>query len=265
MKLMNIQAKSKLHQLRNKIALLQLRPTWKPQHKKIKCPFCQSMAVYRQRQPETGNTHGCQSCEQKFSEELLPECTCGTPGRLPKCLDCPLFQSILPLIKEKVSSLQNFTLQQLENLLDELEPGEKETHGRTPSTIDDFYHSDSLFAQFSGQVGYIFNIDKCREAVTFGIPVFNLLDVNEACQMNDLTPVPNENSFKNGRFINEDADKVKDRELAGVLVVEKSASVDSENLPNVKNKRHRKTSNNSSTKSANQKSTNEPIQLSLFD
>ena len=265
MKLMNIQAKSELHQLRNKIAQLQLRPTWKPQQQKIKCPFCQSMAVYRQRQPETGNTHGCQSCEQKFSEELLPDCTCRTPGRLPKCLDCPLFQSILPLIKEKVSSLQNFTFQQLENLLEELEPSEKKTQRQTSSTIDDFYHSDSLLAQFSGQIDYIFNIDKCREAVTQGIPVFKLLDVNEARKMNDLNLVSEGNSFKNGLSINEDADHVKDQELARVLVVEKRASADSENLPNAKNKPLRETSNNSLTKNANQKSTDEPIQLSLFD
>src|ERR687886_675884 len=121
MKLMNIQAKLKLHNLRNKIALLQLRETWKPEEKKIKCPFCQSQAVYRQWQQKTGNTHGCQSCQRKFSEELLPGCVCRTPGRLQKCLDCPQFQSILPLIKEKVSNLQNFTLQELEDLVEELE------------------------------------------------------------------------------------------------------------------------------------------------
>jgi hypothetical protein len=265
MKLVNIQAKSELHHLRNKIALLQLRLTWKPQQDKIKCPFCQSSSVYRQRQPETGNTHGCQSCQQKFSEDLLPECTCRIPGSLPKCLDCPLFPSILPLIKEKMSSLQNFTLQELENLLEELEPSEQQTQGRTPSTIDELYHSDSLFAQFSGRVGYIFNIDKCREAVTLGIPVFKLPYVNEARQMNDLNPVPDENSWKKGLFINEEAEQVKDQELAGVLVLEKSASANSENLPNAKKKRRRKTSNNSSRKNANQKSTNEPIQLSLFD
>jgi hypothetical protein len=52
MKLMNIQAKLKLHKLRNKIALLQLRETWKPAEKKVKCPFCQSMAVYRGKSSE---------------------------------------------------------------------------------------------------------------------------------------------------------------------------------------------------------------------
>ncbi len=101
--------------------------------------------------------------------------------------------------------------------------------------------------------------------MTVGIPVLKLRDVNEACQMNDLDPVPDENSFKNGLFINEDVAQVKDQELAGVLVVEESASADSENIPNAKKKRRRKTSNNSLTKKANQTSTNEPIQLSLFD
>ena len=72
MKLMNIQAKSELHQKRNQIAMLQLRSIWKSEQEKIKCPFCQSSSVYRQRQPKTGNTHGCQSCQQKFSDELLP-------------------------------------------------------------------------------------------------------------------------------------------------------------------------------------------------
>jgi transposase-like protein len=198
MKLMNIQAKLKLHNLRNKIALLQLRETWKPEEKKIKCPFCQSQAVYRQWQQKTGNTHGCQSCQRKFSEELLPGCVCRTPGRLQKCLDCPQFQSILPLIKEKVSNLQNFTLQELEDLVEELEHNEKDTQGRTPSTGDDFYHSlvglsalspnhhcDSLFSQFAHQGVYVSNIEKCREAMGVGFPVSQSLDVNQEMDSSD--------------------------------------------------------------------------------
>lgn len=198
MKLMNIQAKFKLHKLRNKIALLQLRETWKPEEKKIKCPFCKSLAVYRQWQSPTGNTHGCQSCQQKFSEELLPGCVCQTPGRLPKCLDCPHFQSILPLIKEKVSTLQNFTLQELEDLVEELEYNEKDTQGRTPSTSDDSYYSlvglgalspnhrpYSLFSQFSHQVVYVSNIEKCREAMGMGFSVSQRVDVNEEVDSSD--------------------------------------------------------------------------------
>ena len=198
MKLMNIQAKSELHKLRNKIALLQLPSTWKPEQEKIKCPFCQSSSVYRQWQPKTGNTHGCQSCQQKFSEELLPGCVCRTPGRLPKCLDCPHFQSILPLIKEKVSSLQNFTLQELEDLVEELEHNEKDTQGLSPITNDDFYRSlvglsalsqnyrpKSLFSQFSEQVVYAFNIEKCRDAMGVGFPVSQPLDVNEEIDSSD--------------------------------------------------------------------------------
>jgi len=198
MKLMNIQAKLKLHKLRNKIALLQLRETWKPEEKKVKCPFCQSLAVYRQRQSPTGNTHGCQSCQQKFSEELFPGCVCKTPGRLPKCLDCSDFHLILPLIKKKVSSLQKLTLQELEDLVEELEYKEKDTQGRTSSTSDDFYYSlvglgalspnyrpYSLLSQFSHQGIGISNIEKCREAMGMDFLVSQLLDVNEEIDSSD--------------------------------------------------------------------------------
>lgn len=198
MKFMNIQAKSELHQLRNKVALLQLRSTWKPEQEKIKCPFCQSSSVYRQRQPQTGNTHGCQSCHQKFSEELLPVCVCRTPGCLSKCLDCPLFQLILPLLKEKVSSLQNLTLEELEKLLEQLENNEEGTQERSPETSDDFYYSlfglgalspnhrpHSLFSQFSSQVVYAFNIEKCRDAMGVGFPVSQPLDANQERESSD--------------------------------------------------------------------------------
>jgi hypothetical protein len=141
MELMGIRVIFELHKLKNQIALLQLRQIGESDVEKIKCLFCQSQVVYRQRQPETGNTHGCQSCQKKFSEELLPGCICRTPGRLQKCLDCPRYQSILPMVKEKVSSLQNLSRQELESLLAQLEGDEKAPECLSPETNDDFYRA----------------------------------------------------------------------------------------------------------------------------
>ncbi len=53
----------------------------------------------------------------KDSRELLPGCRCRYPGRLQKCQDCPRYQSILPLIKERASRLQGLSRQELENLI----------------------------------------------------------------------------------------------------------------------------------------------------
>jgi len=174
---MNIQEKFELHKLKTRIALLQLRHIGESDVEKIKCPFCQSKTVYRQRQPETGNTHGCQSCQQKFSEELLRGCICRTPGRLQKCLDCPRYQLILPMVKEKVSSLQNLDRQELESLLAQLEGNDKDTQGLSPTTNDDFCRSLvglSALSQFSEQVVYVFNIEKCRAAMGVAFPVSQL-------------------------------------------------------------------------------------------
>ena len=186
---MNFQEKFELHKLRIQIALLQLRPSFELCIDKIKCPFCQSKTVYRQQQLETGKTHGCQSCQQKFSEEDLPGCICRTPGRLQKCFDCLRYQLILPAVKEKVLVLQNLNRQELESLLAHLENNEKSIRERLPETNDDFYCSlvglsalsqnNSPESLFSHQGVYIFNIEKCREAMGVCFPIFLPLDVNK--------------------------------------------------------------------------------------
>jgi hypothetical protein len=80
--------------------------------------------------------------------------------------------------------------------------------------------------------------------------------------MNGLDPVPGGDSFKNGLFINEGADELKEQNLAPMAVVEKSASANSGNISNAKN---RKSSNTLLTKNENKKSTNKEIKLRLFD
>jgi hypothetical protein len=85
---------------------------------------------------------------------------------------------------------------------------------------------------------------------------------NEAREMNGLSPVPDGSSFKKGLFINEGKDDLKEQNLAPVVVVEKSASANSENFLMQKNK---KSSNTLLTKNENQKSINKAIQLRLFD
>jgi hypothetical protein len=115
---MNAKTLFYLNSLRTKIALREVLQDWKLEiESPIKCPFCQSEEVYKRMQSKDGNTHICRGCGQNFSREMLPDCQCVRPGNLMKCQDCPRFQAILPLLKEKVSSLQGLNRQELEKLL----------------------------------------------------------------------------------------------------------------------------------------------------
>lgn len=115
---MNTKALFELNQLRTWIALLEVLPNWEPELKSgIECPFCQSKNVYQRMQPKNGNMYICHGCQQNFSEELLPGCRCWCPGHLQKCQDCPRYQSMLPLVKERASRLQGLSRQELENLI----------------------------------------------------------------------------------------------------------------------------------------------------
>ncbi|MBD0347448.1 MAG: hypothetical protein ICV63_22035 [Coleofasciculus sp. Co-bin14] len=115
---MNTKVLFELNQLRTRIALLEVLHNWEPElQSRIECPFCQSKNVYQRMQPKNGNTYICHGCQQNFSEELLPGCRCWCPGHLQKCQDCPHYQSILPLIKERASCLQGLSRQELENLI----------------------------------------------------------------------------------------------------------------------------------------------------
>ena len=108
----------KLNRLRTLIVLRELAQDWRPEIQgRLECPFCQSQKVYKRMQFTDGNTHICRNCGESFSEELVPSCRCWYPGSLQKCQDCLWFQLILPLLKQKVSSLQGLSLQELENLI----------------------------------------------------------------------------------------------------------------------------------------------------
>src|SRR4028119_1160093 len=113
---MNTKALFELNLLRTQIAFLEVLHDWQPEvQSRIECPFCQSEKVYKRMQSKNGNTHICRDCQQNFSRELLPGCRCRYPGRLQKCQDCPRYQSILLLIKERASRLQGLSRQELEN------------------------------------------------------------------------------------------------------------------------------------------------------
>jgi hypothetical protein len=94
--------------------------------------------------------------------------------------------------------LQKLTLQELEDLVEELEYNQKDAQGRTSSRSLDFYYSlvglgalspnyrpYSLLSQFSHQGVCISNIEKCREAIGTGLPVSKLLDVDEEIDSSD--------------------------------------------------------------------------------
>ncbi len=115
---MNAQTQFKINKLRSQIALQEATKTWQPNvQTPIECPFCKSLEVRQRMRSRNGNTHICRSCGQNFSEELLCECRCWYPGRLQRCQDCPVFQSILPLVQERASSLRSKSLQELEILM----------------------------------------------------------------------------------------------------------------------------------------------------
>ena len=117
-KLMNPKTQFKLNKLRTKIALQEAIKGWQPDvQAPIECPSCQSTEVRQRMRSRNGNTHICRGCGQNFSEELLTGCRCWYPGRLERCQDCPLFQSILPLVKQRASSLRSKSLQELEEVL----------------------------------------------------------------------------------------------------------------------------------------------------
>lgn len=107
-----------VNRLRTQIAFKEVVKDWKPEiQEPIKCPFCQCEKVYKRMQVKDENTHICAECRQNFSREMLAGCQCVMPGNLMKCQDCPRFQVIVRLLKEKVSSLQGLNRQELETLL----------------------------------------------------------------------------------------------------------------------------------------------------
>lgn len=119
---MNTQTLFYLHSLRTKIALSEVLRNWKPEIKEpIKCPFCQSEKVNKRMSRKDEKTHICSSCRENFSREMLPGCRCFRPGDLMKCQCCPRYQGILPLLKERISSLQKLNRQELEKLLSDCE------------------------------------------------------------------------------------------------------------------------------------------------
>jgi transposase-like protein len=118
LKLMNAKIQFKHNKLRSQIALQEAIKSWQPDiQAPIECPLCNSTEVRQRMRFRNGNIYICRSCDQNFSEELLSGCRCWYPGRLQKCQNCPLFQSILPLVKDKVSSLRSKSLQELEQVL----------------------------------------------------------------------------------------------------------------------------------------------------
>ena len=107
-----------LNSLRTQIAFKEVMRDWQPEiQAPMQCPFCQSEKVYKRMQSQDGNTHICGDCRENFSKEMLPGCRCLAPGHLMKCQDCPRFQAILPVLKEKVALLQGHSREELENLI----------------------------------------------------------------------------------------------------------------------------------------------------
>lgn len=118
---MKIQEQVELNELRSWIALQEVLKNWQPESSNaIPCPFCQSQQVVQSFSGEPNHTYTCQNCQQNFSEELLSGCRCKVPGQLEKCQDCVHFQSILPFVKKRVSSLRSLSWEELKNIESQL-------------------------------------------------------------------------------------------------------------------------------------------------
>jgi ribosomal protein S27E len=111
---MNILLAFELNQLRSRIALQEVLNSCHSELISVQCPFCQSEQTSHSQKPEQLKTYTCLSCQQDFSEEMLVGCRCRIPGELQKCQDCERYQSILPLLQERVAQLRSCSRSELE-------------------------------------------------------------------------------------------------------------------------------------------------------
>lgn len=92
---------------------------WRPPVEgKYQCPFCGSSPIGQIPIKRPGRTHCCSNCNQKFSLEDIPGCTCWYPGKLLKCQDCRHYQKIADGVKQRLSGeLKDMTVEEAEALL----------------------------------------------------------------------------------------------------------------------------------------------------
>lgn len=123
MTIINMNAKTIFHlnQLRCEVAKQAVLKDWQPItiEDKIKCPRCNSGNPYKNGHPYNKQRYLCRSCKFSFQEQPLVKCSCSTPGSHLDCQNCPRFKEFLQLVKKKVESLQELTIEELECLQSE--------------------------------------------------------------------------------------------------------------------------------------------------
>lgn len=115
---MDIQALFYLNQLRCQVAKQAVLKDWQPQTKEeeIKCPRCNRGNPYKNGCPYNKQRYLCRACQFRFQEKPLLKCSCITPGSDLACQNCPRFKEFLQLVKNKVKSLQELSLEELQRL-----------------------------------------------------------------------------------------------------------------------------------------------------
>lgn len=107
---MTIQKRLELSQKIMTIALNEALRGWHPPVEgQLYCPLCQSAEIYQRMRRKNGMTHGCRTCQQEFSEEMVQQCRCTRPGRLAKCQFCPQYEHIRKLMKFNIDQLRGLS------------------------------------------------------------------------------------------------------------------------------------------------------------
>jgi hypothetical protein len=84
------------------------------------CPFCHSTDFVKCGLENGKQRYLCCSCKRRFNERPVFECDCVGVGQVPKCQDCPQFQFIMQAAKQRVKELADWSVEQLQGVLQQL-------------------------------------------------------------------------------------------------------------------------------------------------
>jgi Zn ribbon nucleic-acid-binding protein len=82
------------------------------------CPFCQSTDFVKYSVENGKQRYRCRSCQRRFTQRPVFVCDCLAPGQTAKCQDCPQFQDIMQMIRQRSKELAHWSAEELQNLLE---------------------------------------------------------------------------------------------------------------------------------------------------
>lgn len=109
----------RLKQLRFEVASRQVLETWQPEDlRQPKCPKCQTKAFLTPHVSQERPVAYCIGCNYYF-KQLPPTllCQCTVPGQQKTCHGCPNFDRFMELINLQILTLDNLTIEELQELL----------------------------------------------------------------------------------------------------------------------------------------------------